>query len=89
VETDSVASLFAHVGTGRWAGVVPHAWLHAFGVPRGVRAVPLVEPVRTVPIGLVITAREPGSVMARALVDTARRTDVAAVLESPPGDLTG
>lgn len=89
VETDSVASLFAHVRTGRWAGVVPNAWLHAFGVPRGMRAVPLVEPARTVPIGLVITAREPGSVMARALVDTARRTDVATALENPPGDFTG
>ncbi|MFE7314429.1 LysR family transcriptional regulator [Streptomyces sp. NPDC057555] len=85
VETDSVASLFAHVRTGQWASIVPHAWLHVFGVPHGMRAVPLVEPVHTTPIGLVITAREPGSVMARALLETARRTDLAAALETLPG----
>ncbi|MEV0259923.1 LysR family transcriptional regulator [Streptomyces sp. NPDC050617] len=90
VETDSVASLFAHVRTGRWVGVVPYAWLHVFGVPRGMRVLPLVEPDHTVPMGLVTTVREPGSVMARALAELARRTDVAAVLERLPTDsLTG
>ncbi|MEU9287775.1 LysR family transcriptional regulator [Streptomyces sp. NPDC048275] len=85
VETDSVGTLFAHVRTGQWASVVPHAWLHVFGVPSGMRAVPLVEPARTVPVGLVITAREPGSVMARALTDIARQTDIMAALERLPG----
>lgn len=51
-----------------------------------MRAVPMVEPDRTVPVGLVLTAREPVSVMARALTETARLTDVAAVLERLPGD---
>ncbi|MFG2905841.1 LysR family transcriptional regulator [Kitasatospora sp. NPDC048286] len=84
VETDSVASLFAHVRTGHWASVVPYAWLHVFGVPHGMRAVPLAEPAHSAPIGLVIAAREPGSVMARALLEVARRTEVAAVLGSLP-----
>lgn len=86
VETDSVAALFAHVRTGRWASVVPHTWLHVFGVPHGMRAVPLVEPARTVPVGLVTVAREPGSVLARALREIAGRTDVAAALERLPED---
>ncbi|HEY9370330.1 LysR family transcriptional regulator [Streptomyces sp.] len=86
VETDSVAALFAHVRTGRWASIVPHTWLHVFGVPHGMHAVPMTEPDRTVPVGLVTTSREPGSVMARALTETARRTDVAATLERLPGD---
>lgn len=47
VESDSVAALFAHVRTGRWAGMVPRTWPHVFGVPHGMRAVPLVEPTRT------------------------------------------
>ncbi|WP_189309949.1 LysR family transcriptional regulator [Streptomyces brasiliensis] len=89
VETDSVGTLFAHVRTGHWASVVPHAWLHVFGVPHGMRAVPLVEPSRTVPVGLVITAREPGSVMARALTDLAGRIDVAGELERLPGHAEG
>ncbi|WP_424858132.1 LysR family transcriptional regulator substrate-binding protein [Streptomyces sp. SAI-170] len=86
VETDSVAALFAHVRTGRWASIVPHAWLHVFGVPHGMRAVPMTEPDRAVPVGLVVSAREPGSVMARALTEVARRTDVAALLDRLPGD---
>lgn len=89
VETDSVAALFAHVRTGRWASVVPYAWLHVFGVPHGMQAVPLVEPTRAVPMGLVVMAREPGSVMARALADTARDIDAAAVLERIPGYSAG
>jgi DNA-binding transcriptional LysR family regulator len=89
VETDSVASLFAHVRTGQWASIVPYAWLHVFGVPHGMRAVPLVEPVHTVPIGLVVTAREPCPVMAGALLETARRTGTAVVLESLPGHPPG
>ncbi|GAA3875001.1 LysR family transcriptional regulator [Streptomyces lannensis] len=86
LETDSVATLFAHVRTGLWASIVPHTWLHVFGVPQGMRAVPMVEPARSVPVGLVVTTREPGSVMARALADIARHTDVAAALERLPGD---
>lgn len=86
-ETDSVASLFANVRTGRWAAVVPHTWLHVFGVPSGARAVPLTEPVRTMPVGLVTAAREPGSVMARALADVARHIDLAAALDRLPTEL--
>ncbi|MFH8840440.1 LysR family transcriptional regulator [Streptomyces sp. NPDC017868] len=86
VETDSVAALFAHVRTGRWAGIVPHAWLHVFGVPHGMRAVPMAEPARSVAVGLVTVVREPESVMARALREVAGRTDVAAALDRLPGD---
>ncbi|WP_042431627.1 LysR family transcriptional regulator [Streptacidiphilus anmyonensis] len=85
VETDSVAALFAHVRMGHWAAVVPYAWLHVFGVPQGMRALPLVEPTRTAPIGLVVSAREPGSVMAGALTETARSIGAAALLERLPG----
>ncbi|MFF0480796.1 LysR family transcriptional regulator [Streptomyces sp. NPDC004435] len=78
VETDSVAALFAHVRTGRWATIVPSAWLNVFGVPSGMRAVPMAGPSRSVPVGLVTLARDPGPVMARALMDLARTADVAA-----------
>ncbi|WP_305093129.1 LysR family transcriptional regulator [Prescottella sp. R16] len=81
VETDSLASLYAHVRTGRWAGIVPRAWVHVLGLPPGLRMTPLIEPVRTARVGLVATAGEPGSVMARALADIARHTDAEAVLD--------
>ena len=39
VETDSVASLYAHVATGAWASVVPHTWLRAMPVTGAARAI--------------------------------------------------
>ncbi|MFG2549706.1 LysR family transcriptional regulator [Streptomyces sp. NPDC048581] len=92
VETDSIASLFAQVRAGQWASVVPHAWLHVFGVPAGMRAVPLVRPVRTERIGLVVPAREPVSVIGQALIDVVGRAGIAATLErlphqAPDGDI--
>lgn len=41
VETDTVAALYAHLATGRWSAVIAHTWLRAFGVPAGMRALPL------------------------------------------------
>ncbi|KUO09716.1 LysR family transcriptional regulator [Streptomyces sp. DSM 15324] len=88
IETDSIASLFAQVRTGQWASIVPHAWLHVFGVPAGMHAVPLVRPERTERVGLVLPAREPVSVIGRALIDAVGQTDIAATLEGPPHEAT-
>lgn len=84
LETDSVASLFAQVKTGSWATIVPSAWLHVFGVPAGMRAMPLTEPERAVPVGLVTLAREPASVMARALAAVTQVTDLTFLEHLPP-----
>lgn len=86
VETDSVAALLAHVRTGTWASIVPYAWLHLLGSWHGMRVVPLVEPAHSAPIGLVAAGRSPGSVMARALLETARRVDAATPMEGLPQD---
>lgn len=87
IETDSIAALFAHVRTGRWASIVPHTWLHVFGVPTGMQAVPLVQPTRAQRMGLVVAKRAPASLMAQGLVDIARRAEIAATLERVPGSL--
>ncbi len=84
VETDSIASLFAQVRAGQWASIVPHAWLHVFGVPAGMHVVPLVRPVRTERIGLVLPAREPVSMIGQALLDVAARADISTALEHLP-----
>lgn len=76
LETDSVASLFAHVKTGFWATILPVAWLHVFGVPEGLRVVPLVEPQRALPVGLVTLAAQPSPVLVRALEDVAATIDL-------------
>ncbi|WP_449373548.1 LysR family transcriptional regulator substrate-binding protein [Arthrobacter psychrolactophilus] len=81
LETDSVASLFAHVRTGAWSTIVPLAWLHTFELPSTLSAIPLVDPVHSVPVGVVTLAREPASIMAMALLAVARSTDLS-VLET-------
>ncbi|MFL4475975.1 LysR family transcriptional regulator [Paeniglutamicibacter sp. MACA_103] len=85
LETDSVASLFAHVKTGSWATIVPSAWLHVFGVPANLHAVPLVGPERSVPIGLVTLARDPAPILVRAMASVAESTDLT-FLENLPAD---
>ena len=71
VETDSVASLYAHVGVGAWASIVPHTWLRAMPVVGTIRAVRLVGPDASAQISVAIHAATPGSVVARALVTVA------------------
>jgi DNA-binding transcriptional LysR family regulator len=72
VETDSVASLYAQVGGGTWASIVPHTWLRAMPVVGRARAVRLVGPDTRTQISVATHAATPGSVTARAFVDAAR-----------------
>ncbi|WP_049579538.1 LysR family transcriptional regulator [Streptomyces sp. SBT349] len=82
VETDSVAGLYAHLSGGRWSSVISHAWLHMFGVPEGMRVVPLECPAHGPRVGLVIADRSPESVLGRALLDVARQIRVHDTLNS-------
>jgi DNA-binding transcriptional LysR family regulator len=82
LETDSVVALFAHVGTGRWASIVPQTWIRTLGPPAGASVLRLERPSITAVIALVTSAAEPGSVLARALVQTAREAGIAEALAS-------
>ena len=66
VVTDSIASVYSLAATGRWAGVAPDSWFHAFPRSTEVRLIHLVDPVVTSPVVLVTGHSEPGSVLARA-----------------------
>jgi DNA-binding transcriptional LysR family regulator len=72
VESDSVASLYAQVGVGAWATIVPHTWLRAMPVVGQARAVRLVEPDTRAQVSVATHAATPGSVVARAFVTAAR-----------------
>ncbi|MCB9441522.1 MAG: LysR family transcriptional regulator substrate-binding protein, partial [Mycolicibacterium sp.] len=72
LESDSVVVLLTHVATGRWATVVPQTWLDALPPPAGVRALTLDGPPVTARVVLVTNAAQPGSVLARALIQTAK-----------------
>ncbi|MBB4685791.1 LysR family transcriptional regulator [Amycolatopsis jiangsuensis] len=89
VETDSFATVLAHVASGRTAGVVPPAWLHALGIPAGVRAVPLTAPSKPVEIGLVVRARDPLPPAVQALLSAAERADFQDLEDGPVRYPTG
>jgi DNA-binding transcriptional LysR family regulator len=72
VESDSVASLYAQVGIGAWASIVPHTWLRAMPVVGKARAVRLVEPDTRAQVSVATHAATPGSVVARAFVTAAK-----------------
>jgi DNA-binding transcriptional LysR family regulator len=81
IETDTVSALYAHVATRRWSSVIAHAWLYLFGVPEGMRVVPLERPRRSYDVGLVLADRDPGLILSRAFVDVAHRVDVRGTLD--------
>ncbi|MET7993928.1 LysR family transcriptional regulator [Amycolatopsis sp. NPDC005232] len=81
IETDTVSGLYAHVASRRWSSVISHAWLHMFGVPPGMRVVPLENPAQPPQIGLVMADRDPEPILARALLEVTPQVDVRGVLE--------
>jgi DNA-binding transcriptional LysR family regulator len=84
VETDSVASLYAHVGVGAWATIVPHTWLRAMPVVGTTRAVRLVEPDATAQISVATSGSTPGSVVARAFVTVAQGLALDELFDQQP-----
>jgi DNA-binding transcriptional LysR family regulator len=80
LETDSVATLLAHVGTGRWASIVPQTWIRTLSLPAGTSVLALRNPSITALIALVTSAAEPGSVVTRALIQCASDVDIPAAL---------
>jgi DNA-binding transcriptional LysR family regulator len=83
VETNSIFNLVSHVSAGRWSAIVPRQLLRFFGVPKGTRAIPLVEPVARRTIGLVMSDREPPSPLARNLFAMQWPADLAVLIEPP------
>ncbi|WP_345348683.1 LysR family transcriptional regulator [Rhodococcus olei] len=83
LEADSVVALLAHVGTGRWATIVPQTWMRTLSPPAGACVLRLDNPSVTARVALVTGAVEPGSVLTRALVTTARRVRIADAVGAP------
>jgi DNA-binding transcriptional LysR family regulator len=78
VETNSVMTLCSHIRIGAWSSVFPHNFLWVFGTPPGMLALPLVEPVQTHEVGLVVPDREPVAPVVRALEAVARQANMDA-----------
>ncbi|MEX2200405.1 MAG: LysR family transcriptional regulator [Dongiaceae bacterium] len=82
VETNSVMTLCSHIRIGAWSSVFPHNFLWVFGTPPGMLALPLVQPVQTHEVGLVVPDRAPLAPVVRALETVARLTRMNAEFES-------
>ncbi|TFD27257.1 LysR family transcriptional regulator [Cryobacterium lyxosi] len=87
VETDSIASLHAHMRTGRWASIVPHTWVQTITPPARTRIVPLVDPVATARVVVAISAASPGSVIARAFAAVAAKLSLGELFDQRLGEL--
>jgi DNA-binding transcriptional LysR family regulator len=72
LETNSLLSILAHVGTGHWSSIVPRSMLEKVGLPPGIVAIPLVEPAVEWATGLVTLAREPRPPMVAAAIGAAQ-----------------
>ena len=84
IETNSFSSIWAHVRSGPWASIVPHTYVHAFGRVTEIRAIPLVDPVRSQAIGLVVSDRDPLPPVAAALLRCARTLDLEGEIARDP-----
>lgn len=76
IEADAISVLYAHVATRRWSTVIAHAWLHLFGVPAGLRAIPMASPPVSFHVGLLLPDTEPQPILVQALLDVATSVDL-------------
>ncbi|MCK0207882.1 LysR family transcriptional regulator [Starkeya koreensis] len=85
IETNSFMGVWSFVRRGPWTGIVPQASFRGLGDTADLVAIPLVDPVHTQPIGLVLSDRDPLSPVAGALLKLARELTRD---RSPETDLT-
>lgn len=81
IEANTVGALYAHVATRRLPSIVAHTWLYAFGVPEGMRALPMRH-IRPPPaVGLIVPDRQPLSIVADALLEALRDVGLSGALD--------
>jgi DNA-binding transcriptional LysR family regulator len=78
--SNSIIVLYTHVKTGRWASVMPARLAQTLGLTDAIRMIPIVDPVVTYGVGLVVPQRDPMTPLIATLVQIAR--EVAPTLEA-------
>jgi DNA-binding transcriptional LysR family regulator len=76
LESNSMIVLFAHVRTGKWATIMPAKLAETLGLTDSVRAIPIVDPIVTHAVGLLVADRQPTTPLINALVSEARQLAV-------------
>ncbi len=83
VVSNSFLAVLAQLRTGSSSSIVPHTFAHLFGRQPDIALIPLVEPLHSQSIGLVVSDRDPPPPMARALEACVRSLDLASRLSLP------
>ena len=68
LETNSIIVLMSHVRTGHWASVLSLGLADAFGLPAGIRLIPIEETGPVPTIGLLYPQRDPVAPLTAALL---------------------
>lgn len=84
IETDSVASLLAHVAMGKWASVVPHTWLSLLPAGNTARAVQLVQPDTSAQVSMALHPTAPDPLVATTLLNMATNRPFSSGLRDGP-----
>jgi DNA-binding transcriptional LysR family regulator len=79
LESNSMVVLLSHIGTGRWASIMPRNVARSYGFAKRIRTIPIVEPEASHIVGLVATHREPFTPLVSALLHEARSLTPAAM----------
>jgi DNA-binding transcriptional LysR family regulator len=82
VVTNSFAGVCSHLIQGDWSSIVPHMFPIVLGRSSDFVTIPLIEPIATQSIGLVISSRDPLSPIAGALMATALNVNFDQELEA-------
>ena len=80
-ESNSLMTLCSHIRTGAWSSVLPHNLLWLFGTPKGMLALPLVEPERSFTVCMVVRQQKPQPPLVDAFAKSARNLDLEALIE--------
>jgi DNA-binding transcriptional LysR family regulator len=72
-ESNSMMTLFTHVRTGHWVGIVPSRLMDTLERPRHLKTIPLHSPSVKQMIGLLVRERQPHSPVVSAFIAGAQR----------------
>lgn len=68
IETNSIFNLCSHAGIPGISSIVSRQLIEFFGLPAGIKALPLIEPEARRTIGLIVADRQPVAPLARSLL---------------------
>jgi DNA-binding transcriptional LysR family regulator len=90
IETNCAVTLCSHVRSEEWFTIVPQSFLYLMSEWVQPQAIPLVAPVATNPIGLVIPERSPLPPIVNAFVETVQSLNIEGELKkyAVPGPQT-